>query len=428
MHSKLLSFIIASLPGVILADNWPHWRGPSANGVSETSHRWSTDFAASKNLAWKTPLPGIGSSTPVTWNDQLFLTGGTQEDAAISEDAPRHDTVLSYGFDGKERWRVLLGPERVGKHLNGSGSNPSPVTDGTHVFAYFKSGTVAALDLTGKLVWRANLQELYGEDTLWWDLGSSPTLVGSHLIIAVMHSGDSYLVAFDKTSGKVAWKTPRNYTCEKETDQSYATPIIIGEPGKEEIITWGADHLTSHHPADGKLLWQCGGFNPDNKPMWRVIATPTVTNGVALVPYGRAERLAAIQLGGTGDITKTARLWEKEGLGTDVPSPVAIDGAFFLLTDNGWLHKLDAKTGEESWRQRLPRSSSKYYASPLLAGIILYCVREDGMVFPLRLKDDGVDVMSENDMGERIIASPIAVNGLLIIRGSQHLFGIAPTS
>ncbi|MGY8687626.1 MAG: outer membrane protein assembly factor BamB family protein, partial [Verrucomicrobiales bacterium] len=378
-------------------------------------------------VAWKTPLPGIGSSTPVIWGEQLFITAGIAKDAK-SEDAPRHDAVVAYGMDGVEQWRVLLGPEKAGKHRNGSGSNPSPVTDGKHLFVYYKSGTVAALDLSGKLVWRANLQELYGEDTLWWDLGSSPALTKDHVVIAVMQEGESYLVAMEKASGKIGWKTARNYECRKETDQSYATPIIIDQGGKEEIVTWGADHLTSHQASDGKLVWQCGGFNPKNEAMWRVIATPAITNNIALVPYGRTKFLAAVQLGGEGDITKTARLWEKEGVGSDVPSPVAKDGVFYLLADNGWLHSFEATSGQERWKGQLPRSSSKYYSSPVLANDVLYCAREDGFIFTVRLKDSGFDLLGENDMGEGVIATLIPVNNQLIIRGAEHLFCIKDKS
>ncbi len=412
--------------GPVFAKDWPQWRGPHANGVAAPGD-YPVTFSHTKNVRWKTPLPGVGSSTPAIWEDHLFLTAGVAEDQA-DDDASRHDAVLAYDLKGAPRWRVLLGQERKGKHRNGSGSNPSPVTDGKHVFVYFKSGTVAALDFEGKLAWQANLQKLYGEDTLWWDLGSSPVLVGDQLVIPVMHEGESFLVAFDKASGQPNWKTARNYECRRETDQSYTTPIVVGDPGNETIVTWGADHLTGHRAADGKLLWQCGGFNPKNEAMWRVIATPAITNNIALVPYGRAKHLAAVKIGGEGDITEKARLWEKEGFGADVPSPAAKDGTFYLLTDNGWLHALDAATGEAHWEGRLPRSSSKYYASPVMAGEMLYAAREDGMIFTVHVKKDGFTVSGENDMGERIIATPIPIQNQLIIRGAEHLFCIGADS
>lgn len=422
MMTKTILLYLAgafAFSGTVHAKEWPQWRGPQANGVAAPGD-YPVKFSKSEQVAWKTLLPGAGSSTPVIWGRRLFLTAGVPEIGG-QEDSPRQNAVIAYDLEGKEQWRVLLGSERKGKHRHGSGSNPSPVTDGKTVFVYYKSGTVAAVDFSGNVQWSVNLQDRYGEDTLWWDLGTSPVLTADHLVVAVMHEGESYLAAMDKASGEVAWKTARNYECREETDQSYATPIVIGE----EIITWGADHLTAHRVSDGELIWQCGGFNPKNAAMWRVIATPAITQGIALVPYGRANHLAAIKLGGQGDITGTARLWEKEGFGADVPTPVAKDGDFYLLTDNGWLHRFDAKTGKEAWRKRLPRSSSKYYASPVWAGGMLYCTREDGLIFTVRLEDDGFELLGENDMGEPLIATPVPIDDKLIIRGSQHLFCIA---
>ncbi len=410
-------------PSLVMAANWPQWRGPSGNGVAAAGD-YPVEFSPEKNVAWKTELPGLGSSTPAVWGDRLFVTGGIRKDAANEEDAPRDDGVVCYDLAGNELWRVLLGQERAGKHRNASGSNPSPVTDGDHVYVYFKSGRVAALDFGGKVKWQKNLQELYGEDTLWWDLGSSPALSSGAVIIAVMQAGDSYLVAFDKTSGDELWKTSRQYECRKETDQSYATPLIAKSGDAEHVVTWGADHLTAHDVKTGELVWECGGFNPNNEALWRVIATPSISDGIAVVPYGRAKRLAAVRLGGEGDVTKTNRLWEKEGLGADVPCPVAHAGKAYLLSDSGELFCFDLKSGKEIWKKRLPRKSSKYYASPILAGDVMFCTREDGVIFAIKIKDDGFDLIGENDMQERLIATQVPINDRVLIRGTKHLFCI----
>ena len=215
----------------------------------------------------------------------------------------------------------------------GSGSNPSPTKDGERIYVYYKSGTVAALDFSGKVVWKHNLQKMFGEDTLWWDLGTSPVLAAGKVVIAVMQEGNSFLVAFDAKTGKQVWKQSRDFQCPEESDQSYTTPQVIRDGNKELLVTWGADHLTAHDAKSGKLVWTCGGFNPENKAYWRVIASPTVTNGIALVPYGRGKTVAAIKLEGSGDITKSARLWEKTGWGSDVPTPIGHNGRFLLLTD-----------------------------------------------------------------------------------------------
>ena len=333
--------------------------------------------------------------------------------------------MVSYSLDGKENWRHSFSDERPGKHKNGSGSNPSPVTDGKGLFVYYKSGTLAALNLEGKVVWQINLQEKFGEDTLWWDLGTSPVLVGDLIVVAVMQEDESFMAAFAKKSGELVWKKDRTYKVKKETAQSYTTPLVVGAAGEETLITFGSDHLTCHRAADGKLLWDCGGFNPQDAPMWRVIASPSISDGIVVVPWGRKDFFGAVKATGQGDITATNRLWQKQGVGADVPSPIAVDGKAYLITDRGALHCYGLKDGEDIWSKKLPRESASYYASPVLAGDLMVLPREDGVVMTMRIGKDGFELLGENDMGERVVASPVPVGGRLLIRGERHLFCIS---
>jgi outer membrane protein assembly factor BamB len=406
--------VVAGGQRALAAENWPEWRGPLGTGVAAAGD-YPVEFSAEKNVAWKTELPGLGRSTPAVWGDKIFLTCGIDG----------QDGVVCYGMDGRERWRKTLGPERPGKHPNGTGSNPSPVTDGQHLVVYYKSGTLACLDLAGNVLWQVNLQDRYGKDTLWWDLGTSPVLTDGCVVVAVMHSGDSYLVAFDLSSGEVRWKQPRQYDCAVESDQSYATPHVTRLDGKEVIITWGADHLTGHDAATGELLWESGGFNPDNTQAWRTIASAAVGNGVAIVPFGRGKFVAGVRLGGHGDVTQSNRLWDKQGFGSDVPTAAVRDGKAYLLTDRGSIFCLEVESGDELWSANLPRNRHKYYASPVLAGDVLYAAREDGMVFVGRVGDNAFELLAENPMGEQIFATPVPIRDGLLIRGGEHLFRIA---
>ena len=401
------------------SDNWPAWRGPTGNGISDHVN-FPSNFSNTENVNWKLPLPGVGSSTPAIWGDRIIVT------SAIDS----KDGVTCFSKSGKKLWTQKFGSERGGKHKNGSGSNPSPVTDGKYAYLYYKSGTLAALDLDGKKVWEKNLQEEFGADTLWWDLGTSPVLTDEFVIIAVMQeyeggkpseSKDSYLVAFSKDSGKLAWKTNRTYKVKAETGQSYTTPLVVGEKGDEMIITFGSDHLTGHSAKDGNLIWDCGGYNPTDKAMWRVIASPSISNGIVVVPYGRKGHFAAVKATGKGDITKTNRLWTKD-VGADVPSPIAHDGKAYLVTDRGHIYCFDLESGEEIWNQKLPRSSASYYSSPVIAGERMVLAREDGIVMVMKLLDGGFDLLSQNEMNERIIASPIPIDQNLFLRGQKHLF------
>lgn len=400
---------------VSAAENWPQWRGPLGTGVAaEDANEYPVKFSSTEGVAWKANLPGRGTSTPAVWEDRIFVT------CAIDG----QDGVVCYDTQGSELWRKQLGKERSGRHRNGSGSNPSPVTNGKHVVVYFKSGTLACFDVDGKVKWKFNLQDRFGEDTLWWDLGTSPVLANGCAVVAVTHTGDSFLVAFDLDSGEMKWKQPRKYECPEESDQSYSTPQVVRSDGKEVIVTWGADHLTGHDAGTGKLLWESGGFNPEDTRAWRTIASMSVGDGVAVVPFGRGKFLAGVRIGGHGDITKTNRLWDKQDLGADVPTAAIRDGKVYLLGDTGQITCLAIESGDELWSASLPRNRNKFYASPALAGDKLYCVREDGTVFVGQVSDAGYKELASNEMGERIIATPVPIRGGLLIRGEEHLFWI----
>ena len=409
--SFILFVLTGALISVVHADNWPQWRGPDANSVAKAGN-YPTKFSDEKNVLWKIELPGKGSSAPAVWEDQIFVTSGKDG----------QDSITSYDWNGKQLWQKTLGEERPGKHKNGSGSNPSPITDGENVFVYYKSGTVASLTVGGELNWKINLQEQYGEDTLWWDLGTSPIFSGENIVVAVMQEGESYVVALKQSDGSVAWKVDRTYEVKKETGQSYTTPYLTTIDGVETIVIWGADRLTGHLPATGETIWTCEGFNPKDEAMWRVIASPAFTNGIAVVPFGRTKFAAGVKMGGKGNITESGRLWERKELGADCPTPVGTDGKVYLLSDRGQINCLDAETGKDIWEGAIPRSKDKYYSSPILAGDLLYCIREDGMVASVRVSESGMEVISENLMGERVAAAPVPVNDKLLIRGEAHLF------
>ncbi len=407
----IITFLAASLlfnPCRSLAtENWPQWRGPEpAAVVTSGTHPQSI---SADNLAWQIELPGRGCSTPAVWGDQIFVTSSIDD----------QDGVICYDFNGSEEWRHQFGPQSPGKHKMGSGSNPSPTTDGENLIVYFKSGTLACLNLSGKVLWETNLQDAYGEDTLWWDLGTSPVLVDDLVIVAVMNDGDGFLVALDLATGEEAWKQSRIYEVPKECDNSYTTPALTDD--KKVIVTLGADHVTGHDVRTGKLLWECGGLNPAGEAAQRTIASPTISDDVVVVPYRRGEMLTAIQLGDQGDITDTGKVWDKPAKAGDVPTPLVVDGKVIVLSDRGDLTCLDLASGEELWTAELPRGRAKYFSSPVLANDLLYCLREDGMLHVGRV-DAGYEHLDEYNFAEQCVATPIPIRDHLLIRGSEHLF------
>lgn len=413
---SVLTLILLTAMGAS-ARNWPQWRGPEGNGVAPDGS-YPVKFTAEKDLLWKAALPGKGGSTPIVWNDRIVITSG------VGEGAEGEDGVLCFDWSGQQLWSVKLGRQVPGKHRSGSGSCPSAVTDGQRIFAYFKSGTLAALDFNGKILWQTNLQQRYGKNTLWWDLGTSPVLADGKVVVAVMHSGASYLVAFEPSTGEELWKVDRNFTCPEESDHSYTTPIVYQEHGRTALLIWGADHLTSHDAATGAMLWQCGGFNPEQKKAWRVISSPVISGGIALVPYGRDQNVAGVRVGGSGDVTAANRLWEKSGIGTDGATPAARDGRAYILNFQGKLWCLDILTGTELWKSDLPQGKGMFYSSPALAGDKLYFCREKGSVYVYQITPTGVQLLNETQFDDSFVASPVLIQDKILLRGEKNLYCI----
>lgn len=396
--------------------HWPQWRGPQGSG-SAPAAQLPTKVDASRAL-WKAALPGKGCSTPIVWENRIYVTAP----------AGGKDAVLAYDWDGKKLWQTAFASEDPGKHRNGSGSNPSPATDGNGLFVAFKSGQLAALNLDGSIRWQTNLVKSYGPVKMFWDFGTSPVLTEKNVVIARMHDGESWLAAFDKQTGELRWKTARNYNVPREVDQCYSTPVVIHHEGKEALLTWGAEHLTIHDAAAGKLLWSCGAFNPGGNSLWPAVASPVVAGDVAVVCFGRADkgqpRLHGVRLAGKGDVTRTQRLWMREDAGAFVPTPAHYKGNLYVLSDRGAVECLEPATGKSVWTAPLPRSSSNYYASPLVANGILYAAREDGAMFVAQI-EGGFRLLAETKFPDRIIASLVSAENRLFVRGESYLYCFA---
>ena len=221
-----------------LAENNSGWlssRGPLGSGSLEGGGEYPVKFGDDE-YAWRAELPGKACSTPIVVGEAIYVTAPVEG----------KDALLCFDTQGAEKWRAVFGPEDPGKHRNGSGSNASPVTDGEGVYVYFKSGVLAAIEANGKVRWQTNLVERYGKDTLFWDHGTSPVLTQKHVVMARMHKGDSWLAAFDKATGELAWKFDRNYTTPMENDHGYTTPLVIEHDGQGVAACVG--RRAPHHP------------------------------------------------------------------------------------------------------------------------------------------------------------------------------------
>jgi outer membrane protein assembly factor BamB len=394
--------------------NWPSWRGSGGYGSIESGN-FPVQFGA-ENYRWRVTLPGKGTSTPIVLNKKIYLTCPLDG----------KDAVMAFNAQGKELWKATFGEELPGKHANGSGSNSSPVTDGYVIFAYFKSGTFVAVDLDGKVLWQQDLVEKFGKENMFWDYGTSPVLTEKYVVMVRMHAGDSWIAAFNKSDGQLAWKVDRNYQVPTECDQCYTTPLVLDYDGKESILTWGAEHININTAADGELVWTCGNFNPDANKLWPAIATPVISQQHLVVAFGRNDRgkplLYGVKLAGKGDVTATSHRWKRTDVGTFVPSPIVYREQTIIVGDQGEIEAINAATGQAAWKSQLPKNRNKVYASPLVAGNRLYVVREDGVVFVGRMQDGQFKLEAENDMQESIIGSPVPFGSGLLLRGKEHLF------
>ncbi len=391
--------------------NWNQWRGPDSNALVE-SNDYPQQLSLDDNLRWKVQLPGEGSSTPVTWQENIYLT------CVVAG----KDTVCCLNAEGDTLWQKQLGSSRNAKHRTATGANPSLVTDGKQVYAYFKSGLLAAITMEGDIAWSVNLQSEFGKDTLWWDLGTSPVLTSQGILIAVMQTGESYLATFDKQTGDVVWKVDRNFSTPEESDQAYTTPIVTSINGKQVVLVFGADHFTGTDPKSGAELFAIEGFNPDARKMWRSIASPTILGNFAVVPYGRGNYVSGVNLSECSSKTESPILWTQEGIGSDTPTPVIRGNQAFILGDKGTITCLDLKTGEVNWSSKLPRSRTKCFSSPLLLGGLLYCFRENGTGHVVDTQAEG-EILSSVDLDDSIVAQPIPYGDrMVMVRTRQNLY------
>ena len=418
--------------------DWAQWRGERGQGqiAVDGDHsplRWSPD----DGVVYQVPLPGRGGSTPVVMDDTVYLTAGIDG----------KNTLLALDVaDGSKRWQVELGDDAGNKHRKGSGSNPSVVVgqirDGestaepsTVAVAYFRSGDVAGVDDSGRVRWHWNLQDRYAEDTLWWDLGSSPLRIGDDIVIAVVQTGPSYLIRLSMATGEVVWKADRDVPAVEEAAQTYATPVQVDVrqtdgSTRPMIAVLGADHLTLHEASDGSMVAKQGGFNPTGHKYFRSIASPVVDGDWLLFPYARGTTLSGIHLPSmmTGDPPVR---WQIDTIGTDVPTPAVRDGVAYVIDDGkerkGTVAAVDLSDGSIRWTLELPRSRGGYTASPLLVGPYLYVVREDAttlVVGPVDAAQPELVATNELEVESRTatVASPTPLGGGgLLIRTADGL-------
>ena len=410
---------------------WPQWRGPLSTGAAPHA-RPPVEWSETRNVRWKVELPGRGSSSPIVWNDLVVVTTAVP----ISKPVPRPSAtplppgahpavsvpgsaqafeVLAYGrADGKLRWRRTVREEfpHEGTHQDGTFASASAVTDGQRIYAFFGSRGLYALDMSGKIVWQKDLGDMavkmgFGE-------AASPAVHGDRLVLTWDHEGDSYLVAFDTKTGREVWRTPRD---EKTT---WATPLVVAN-GTTQVITAASNKVRAYAIKDGALLWEGPGLTPNTIP------TPVYGDGLLYLTAGfRGNALMDVKLAeAKGDLAAgSAIAWRYDKDTPYVPSPLLYRGGlYFLKSNSGILTRLDAKTGEKHFTERVPPLEN-VYASPVGADGRVYVFDRGGKAAVLEA-GPALKVLAVNTLDDGFDASPALVDGEMFLRGNRHLYAIA---
>jgi len=408
------------------AENWPNWRGPLNNGIS-TEKNVPLEWSATENVAWKAPLPGPAGSTPVVWEDHIFLT--SMDNSGEGKDA----YLIALNTQGKELWRHKLG-SGTNKARGDEGNNPaapSPVTDGKHVWGFIGTGDLFCFDFDGNVVWKTNLQDRYGKFDIQFGFTSSPVLADNKLMFQLIHGEwneepqPAWVIALDKTTGKEIWKHYRKSDAFAENVHSYASPILYEDDQQQFLLSHGADYIIAHDLETGNELWRCGGLNPKDSynKFLRLVASPAMAPGIIVVPSAKKGPVLGLKPDGKGNITSdvSAYHWKRDRDTPDVSSPLIVDGIVYLCRENGDLIAMDAETGEELYYERVHRI--RHRASPVYADGHIYLTGRDGKVSVIKAGRK-FEIVSENEVGEDMSASPVISNGRIYLRTFDSLWAI----
>jgi outer membrane protein assembly factor BamB len=415
--------------------HWNQWRGPLGTGAAIDA-KPPVEWSEKTNVRWKTELPGKGHSSPVLWNDHIFVTAaipvGPKLPPRMSGRPGEHDNSAidsKYQFvviavdrrDGGILWKKIVREEvpLEAGHFTGSLASASPVTDGEFVFAHFGAQGVYCLNLQGDLVWDRQLGPMHTKHG--HGLGSSPTLHGDSLIVNWDHEDGSFLVVLDKRTGKDVWRKKR------QEDTSWSSPIVITRPdgkGKErpEIVVCGTNRIRGYDLASGEVLWECGGMSSN------VVATPVYANGMLYVGSSYEKKvLIAINLeGASGDLTDTKHvIWTRTRATPYVPSMLLYDDSLYFLTHyQNVMTRVHGPTGKDQPGTIRLGHLGNIYSSPVAANGKLYFTDLSGTTMVLT-HEASPKLVSVNRLDEPISASAAIEGDEIFLRGEKHLFCIS---
>jgi len=404
-----------------LKDQWPEFRGPNGNGIVVGERGLPTTWSEEKNIAWKTKIDGKAWSSPVVWDDQIWITNS-------SADGKLMEGICINKKDGKIKYRLSLFKnetvEPLGNNVNSYGS-PSPVIEKDAVYIHFGSYGTTAIDTnSGKEIWkRRDLECRHFRGP-----GSSPIIFQDMLILTMDGVDFQYVIALDKKTGKTKWKTERSTKWDDvEPDgkirgdgdlrKAYTTPTFLKVSGKTIMISPGAKSCFAYNPINGKELWNITYSGYSNASRTVIYKDNAIINS----GYGKPHLISVkIDPSAAGDISGTHINWDIFKRVPKRSSPIIVGDQLYMTTDEGILTCLDAKTGESNWSDRMP---GHYSASPIFADGKLYFFSEMGHCYVIAPGGD-YNLISKNKLDSGFMASPAISGKAIYARSKTHLYRI----
>ena len=406
---------------VVLAqnqENWARFRGPNGQGISKATDL-PVQWSAEENIVWKTDIPGEGWSSPIVWNDHIFLTTAT-------DDGKNCHVIAVDKKTGKILWDMIVFTQdpNQNRHPMNSYATPTPVTDGKTVFAVFSGGSIAALDFDGNIRWINSDLKFYSQH----GMGTSPILYDDLLLFAVDHTNreepkglgfqqpwdKGYLLALDKNTGKERWRGMRGMS-----RVAHATPAVMQVNGKDQIISPAGDVIQGFDPTNGQLIWTIANKGEPCVP------SPAIGDGLVYSVKSRTDPIVAVRPDGRGDCTATHVVWEQKQNSPMMASFLYVKPCLYTCTDNGVFSCLDAGTGEFLWELRL--RSGALNPSPLYADGRIYVLSERGTTTVLKPSDDPktpAEIIATNKLDEMCRASIAVAGKQLFIRTAERIWCI----
>ncbi|HEX8028346.1 MAG TPA: PQQ-binding-like beta-propeller repeat protein [Vicinamibacterales bacterium] len=398
--------VLACANGAAAQADWPQFRGPDGQGHS-LERGLPLEWGESRNVRWKSPIAGLGWSSPVVSNGKVWLTTAVEQ-RGISLRALAFDVETGKEVVNVEVFKIPL--DRRGINPKNSWASPTPVVDGDRVFVHFGADGTAALSSSGEILWknRFEYQSQHGA-------GGSPVVYGDLLIFSCDGSDAAFVIALDKATGKTRWKTNRGYP----SDQAYTTPLIIRVGERDQLISVGAFRARAYDPLTGKEIWRVRydeGFSNVPRPIF--------AHGLVFIATGfQQPELLAVRADGTGDVTRTHIAWSLKRGAPLTPSPLIVGDELYVVNDGGIASCIEARTGAVIWQQRL---GGTYSASPVFADGRIYFLAEQGVTTVI---SPGRDFrrLATNTLDGGLLASMAISSGALFLRTDSHLYRITET-